>query len=87
MTSFDGKTWSEPQEAVRKGEIVWEIKVHGGRAYKASYIGDHYNVAQTVLGMAEEKAERMKGVARELEIRLLDTLAVSIVVDGVFVAR
>ncbi len=52
-TTFDGEKWSEPEEAVRKGEIVWEVKVRDGLAYKTSYIGEHYNVAQSVIGIRE----------------------------------
>jgi len=44
--SDDVKTWQDPAQVCRKGEVPWEIKVVGSGsekiAYKASYIGDHY---------------------------------------------
>lgn len=35
--------WTEKQRAGADGEVPWEVKVRGGRAYRSSYKGDHYN--------------------------------------------
>jgi len=37
----DGK-WSAPEEFGERGEIVWDMKVRDGKAWKSSYIGNHY---------------------------------------------
>mmetsp|Transcript_73895 Transcript_73895/g.136376 ORF Transcript_73895/g.136376 Transcript_73895/m.136376 type:complete len:362 (-) Transcript_73895:22-1107(-) len=46
-TSQDARTWAEPAEVCKKSEVPWDIKVYHEedgtqKAYKASYLGDHY---------------------------------------------
>jgi hypothetical protein len=36
--------WTEPEEFGEPGEVVWDVKVRGGRAYRTSYHGNHYAV-------------------------------------------
>lgn len=36
--------WTEPVPAGRPGEVPWTIKVRGGRAWKTSYSGGHYEI-------------------------------------------
>jgi len=54
-TSSDGKEWTTPIEALRRGEVPWEIKVYGDTAYKASYLGDHYGTDQVLTLFEESK--------------------------------
>ena len=59
-TSFDPKrvvhrvrlsdgVWSEPVAIAGPGEVVWEIKEHGGKLYKLSYQGPHYSFSPPTL--------------------------------------
>jgi hypothetical protein len=43
LRGSDGR-WGEPEIAGENGEIHWEMKVRGGRAYRTSYIGNHYDM-------------------------------------------
>lgn len=56
ITSTDAKHWTEPKQVCCRGEVAWEIKVYGDKAYKASYLGDHYGT-DDVLTLFEESSD------------------------------
>jgi hypothetical protein len=58
-TSADAKAWTTPMTVCRRGEVPWEIKVHGDKVYKASYLGDHYGTEE-VLTLFEESVDGIK---------------------------
>ena len=37
--------WTEPEIMIDSPEILWDVKVRGGRAYMTSYRGNHYDVS------------------------------------------
>jgi hypothetical protein len=63
----DLKVWSDPVKMERDGEITWDIKVHNGVAYKASYVGNHYrdNCALSVLFESSQDGEVWKPVGKD----------------------
>jgi hypothetical protein len=45
MTMLAPGVWSDPDLGGDDGEILWEMKVRNGQAWRTSYIGNHYQVS------------------------------------------
>jgi len=71
----DLKVWTKPVPCGRAGEIVWDVKVHTNRAgetraYKASYVGNHYQANPLVSVIWEHSTDGMqwKAVGKTPEV-------------------
>merc|ERR1712131_574709 len=45
ITMEDGQ-WSEPEQGLKEGEIIWQMAFERGTYYSCSYAGEHYTITQ-----------------------------------------